>query len=184
MLPALLSLALAGCITPIPAPSTATPTTSPAGAAQTSIPYEVLANATYQGVYEQPVTLVDGSYEGEPFVEGGASRPTLTLLPEPIGSGDLNGDDLADAAVLLAENSGGSGTFIYLAAMLNTDSGTENVATTLLGDRIQVQGLSIESGRITVDAMTFADSDPQCCPSQPVTRTFELQGDMLVEVSS
>jgi heat shock protein HslJ/LysM repeat protein len=143
-----------------------------------------LGNATYHGIYAEPVTLTDGKYEGAPFVEGGASRPTVTLIPEPVGYGDLNGDGQADAAVLLAESSGGSGTFIYLAAMVVQDGGPQNVATTLLGDRVQVQSLTIEAGQIVVKELTFGPDDPMCCPSQEAVKTFELQGDQLVETSS
>ncbi len=150
---------------------------------------EELGNATYQGIYEEPVTLTDGTYEGKPFVEGGASQPTVTLIPEPVGYGDLNGDGQAEAAVLLAENSGGSGTFVYLAAVAAQDGtpqnmATQNVATTLLGDRVQVKSLTIEDGQIVVKEVTHGPDDPMCCPSQEVVKTFELQGDQLVETST
>jgi uncharacterized lipoprotein YbaY/heat shock protein HslJ len=143
-----------------------------------------LANATYQGIYEQPVTLTDGAYAGEPFVEGGASRPTVTLIESPIAYGDINGDGQDDAAVLLAENSGGSGTFVYLAAVANQDGQPVNVATTLLGDRVQVESLKIENNQIVVEMVQAGPDDPMCCPSQQVVKTYELQGDQLVETSS
>jgi uncharacterized lipoprotein YbaY len=143
-----------------------------------------LANGTYKGIYEQPVTLTDGAYEGEPFVEGGASRPTVTFIDNPIAYGDLNGDGQEDAAVLLAENSGGSGTFVYLAAVVSQDGQPVNVATTLLGDRVQVDSLEIENNQIVVDMVQAGPDDPMCCPSQQVVKTFELQGDQLVETSS
>jgi hypothetical protein len=143
-----------------------------------------LANATYQGIYEQPVTLVDGVYEGEPFVEGGASRPTVILIDTPIAYGDINGEGQEDAAVLLAENSGGSGTFVYLAAVVNQDGQPVNVATTLLGDRVQVESLKIENDQIVVEMVQAGPDDPMCCPSQRAVKTYELQGDQLVETSS
>jgi hypothetical protein len=143
-----------------------------------------LANATYQGIYEQPVTLTDGAYAGEPFVEGGASRPTVTFIEGPIAYGDINGDGQDDAAALLAENSGGSGTFVYLAAVVSQDGQPVNVATTLLGDRVQVESLKIENKQIVVEMVQAGPDDPMCCPSQQVVKTYELQGDQLVETSS
>jgi heat shock protein HslJ/LysM repeat protein len=143
-----------------------------------------LTNATYQGIYEQPVTLTNGTYEGEPFVEGGASRPTVTFIPDPVAYGDVPGDDQNDAAVLLAENSGGSGTFVYLAVVVNQDGQPVNVATILLGDRAQVQSMKIENKQIAVNLIQHGPDDPMCCPSQQVIKTFALQGDQLVEVSS
>jgi hypothetical protein len=36
-----------------------------------------LAETTFAGIYDEPVRLHRGRYEGEPFVDGGASRPTV-----------------------------------------------------------------------------------------------------------
>ena len=141
---------------------------------------ESLKNAEYQGIYPEAVKLSDGQYEGEPFVEGAASRPTV-LFTEPFALGDLDGDGVDDAAVLLVEDSGGSGSFVYLAAVLNRDGQPENVATTLLGDRAQVEELSIDSGQIGVKMLTHGPEDPMCCPSQESQETFTLEGGELVE---
>jgi len=51
-----------------------------------------LANATYIGFEEGPATLVEGRWEGEPYVEGGASRPSAGLVEDFAPAGDLNGD--------------------------------------------------------------------------------------------
>jgi len=141
---------------------------------------ESLKNAEYQGIYPEVVTLTDGQYEGEPFVEGGASRPTVTFV-QPYAAGDLDDDGVDDAAVLLVEDSGGSGSFVYLAAVLNRDGQPENVATTILGDRAQVEELSIESGRISVKMLTYGPEDPMCCPSQESQETYTLEGSELVK---
>ncbi len=108
----------------------------------------------------------------------------MTLLPEPVSYGDLDGDGQTDTAVLLAANTGGSGTFIYLAAVALRDGRPVNPATTLLGDRVQVKSLSIDNGQIAVTLLTQGPDDPQCCPSQEVTRTFRLSGDQLIEEGS
>jgi uncharacterized lipoprotein YbaY len=145
---------------------------------------EQLANAIYQGIYDEPVQLTDGEYVGEPFVEGGASRPTVTLLDQFTAQGDLNGDGVEDAAVVLAENSGGSGTFIYLAAVVNQDGQPVNQATTLLGDRVQIDSVVIDNGDVAVSMVTHGPDDPMCCPTQQVIKSYQLQGDQLVETSS
>jgi heat shock protein HslJ len=154
------------------------------GTAPTGLAPIDLMNAAYQGIYAESVTLTDGKYEGEPFVAGGASRPTVTFIENPIGYGDVTGDGQADAAVLLAENSGGSGTFVYLAVVVNQAGRPVNVATTLLGDRAQVNSIKIADNQIVVDMVQAGPDDPMCCPSQQVTKTFALQGDQLVETSS
>lgn len=144
---------------------------------------EELTNATYAGIYEEPVTLSDGTYEGAPFVEGGASRPTVTFLNDWTALGDLNGDGLADAAVLLVENSGGSGSFIYLAAVIDQAGQPVNAATTLIGDRVEIKSITIENGRIIMEFVTPGPDDPLCCPTLNVRQSYVLQGDQLVEVS-
>ena len=140
---------------------------------------DALMNAEYQGIYEDPVRLTDGLYEGEPFEEGGASRPTVTFSGA-YALGDLDGDGLEDAVVVLAENSGGSGTFVYLAAVLNRDGRVENGATTLLGDRVQVQKVDIVAAGIRVVSISHGPDDPMCCPSQKVVQVFALKGGDLV----
>ncbi|RIK23603.1 MAG: hypothetical protein DCC51_03150, partial [Anaerolineae bacterium] len=47
-----------------------------------------LGNMLFHGVLEEDITLIDGKFEGEPFVSGGTSRPQVTLLAEPIAYGD------------------------------------------------------------------------------------------------
>jgi hypothetical protein len=50
-----------------------------------------LANATYTGTEEGPVTLVKGRWEGESYVEGGSSRPAVGLVEDFYLFGDLDG---------------------------------------------------------------------------------------------
>jgi hypothetical protein len=152
------------------------------GAGTAPLTEEDLKNAEYQGIYPEVVKLTDGQYEGEPFVEGGASRPTV-LFAEPYASGDLDGDSVDDAAVLLVENSGGSGSFVYLAAVLNRGGRPENVDTQLLGDRAQIQSLAIANGQISVTMITHGPDDPMCCPTQEVEQIYELQENKLVQTS-
>jgi hypothetical protein len=145
-----------------------------------------LKNAEYQGIYQEPIQLTDGTYEGEPFVEGGASRPTVTFIEPyagPTAWGDLNGDGVDDAVVLLVESSGGSGSFVYMAAVLNREGKPKNVDTLLLGDRAQVHSLTIADGQISVTMVTHGPDDPMCCPTQEVEQTYELQENTLVQTT-
>ncbi len=163
---------------------TSTGTTAPPGTDGGRLSLDQLKNASYDGIYDQPVTLVDGYYEGEPFVEGGASRPTVTFVGDLVAYGDLNGDGVEDAAVLLAESSGGSGTFTYLAAVVNQDGQPVNAGTVLLGDRTQIKSLAIQNGQIVMEIVTQGPDDPMCCPTLKVRKTYSLQDGQLVEVGS
>jgi hypothetical protein len=156
-----------------------TATTTVVAAAE--ITTDTLKNLVYHGIYDTPVQLSNGIYEGEPFVEGGASRPTVTLADPFMAMGDLNADGVADGVVVLVENSGGSGSFVYLAAVVSQGGKPVNVATQFLEDRLQVEQLSIADGVITVNAAMHAADDPMCCPSIKSTLTFRLEGDKLVE---
>ena len=107
----------------------------------------VLANLTYQSEFTQDGTapLVDGVYEEE-AAPGSATKTTVTLLPEYTAVGELNGQPAA--AVILATDPGGSGTFVDLAVVTELDGEPTNVAITSLGDRVQVNSVVIENNQI------------------------------------
>jgi heat shock protein HslJ len=135
-----------------------------------------LANATYSGITSDPVTLTDGRWEGDPFVEGGASRPAVGLLDHFILTGDLDNDGTDEVAVLLWESSGGSGTRLHLAAMGERDGVITNLATTLIGDRVQVRSGGVEDGLITLDVLRAGPEDAACCPTEKALVSWSLTG--------
>jgi heat shock protein HslJ len=144
-----------------------------------------LQNATYVGIAEQPVTLVDGDWRGEPFVEGGTATPRVGLARDFRLTGDLNGDGIEEAVVMLWANWGGSGTFDYLAVMGRDESGPPlNLATAALGDRVKIRAAELVDGQIIVDAVQAGPDDAACCPGQKMKRSFVLEGDLLTEVST
>lgn len=130
-------------------------------------------SAIVSGIYADPIRLDDGRYEGEPFVAGGASRPTVTLLPEPRTLADLDGDGEPEWLVLLAESSGGSGTFIYLAILKEDRDGLRSRATALLGDRVRVTQLSVDGSTVRVDLIETGKADAACCPTAPGVRRWQ-----------
>lgn len=144
---------------------------------------EALKNGEYQSDFAETTTIkmTNGTYheEGQP---GGATELVITLHPKT-AFGDLNGDGMGDAAVVLVSVPGGSGTFYDLAAVINQDGTPKHVATQPLGDRIKLQALSIESGIITVDTVTHGPDDPMCCPTQQVRQSFKFLENKLVKVS-
>ncbi len=115
----------------------------PAAGAAATPTKEHAANAIYEDIYDYALKLDDGLYEGEPFVEGASSKPRVELIERVMAFGDLNADGVDDAAVLLVESSGGSGSHLYLAAVF-VDGLNIRTSTTLIGDRTQVRSLSIE----------------------------------------
>jgi heat shock protein HslJ len=142
---------------------------------------EELANGTYTGIEDHPVKLIDGRWEGEPYAEGGSSRPSVGLVNDFQLHGDLDGDGADEIVVLLWQSSGGSGTFDYLAVMGRKDGAVRNLATAAIGDRVQVRSGTIEDGHIVLDVVQQGDGDAACCATQLSTRTWSLDGGDLTE---
>ena len=96
--------------------------------------------------------------------------------------GDLNGDGLPDKAFIVTEDGGGSGTFFYIEAALETADGYKNTNPIFLGDRIAPQGTEIKNGKITVNYADRKATDPMTTkPSVGVTRYFIVSGNKLEE---
>jgi len=140
-----------------------------------------LANATYAGFEEGPVTLSNGRWEGEPYAEGGSSRPSVGLVRDFHLLGDLDGDGTDESVALLWQSSGGSGTFDYLAVMGREGNGVRNLATAEIGDRVQVRAGRIEANQIVLDVVQQGDGDAACCGTQLASRTWSLSGGVLNE---
>jgi len=139
-------------------------------------------NATYFGIVEgkKSITLKDGQWKGKPFVSGGASRSTAGLMEGFRVTGDLTGDGKPEEAVILWQNSGGSGTFYFLAVLTRKGNQLVNIATAPLGDRIQILGGGIRDGQIELKVLRHGPKDPRCCPSQKALRIWTLRGNKLV----
>lgn len=142
------------------------------------------ANATYSGIYDTPIRLSDGRYEGEPFEEGGASRPTVVLVDDIFETGDLDGDGTREAAVLLVESSGGTESNVFVTVLGHRDGEVANIGTSLIGDRVQIRSFSVHDAQVFIDVLQHGPEDPMCCPTQKATRTWALGENALAEASS
>ncbi|MEZ4707572.1 MAG: META domain-containing protein [Caldilineaceae bacterium] len=180
-------LALAACApltVPEQPPAGESPTEpAEADSADNMLSAQALMNATYSGIYDDPVALTDGNYEGEPYVAGGASRPMVRYIPGAERYGDLDGDGVDDAVVFLVESGGGSGSFVYVAAQLNQDGQPVDAGAIMVEDRTQVRSVSIENGQIAVEFTTAGPGDGACCPSHLTHKTYALQDGQLAEVA-
>ena len=137
-------------------------------------------NATY--IFAQrTVTLSNGLFE-EPAAPGSAAR-AATRLHDKRAAGDLNADGIPDAAVVLVYQGGGSGTFYSLSVLLGTGLGksapTNDVS---LGDRIGIDAVRIEGGRVTVDTLDRRPGEALATTSVRVTRVFQVTGGTLREI--
>lgn len=149
-----------------------------------SLTEEILRNAEYQSEWPAKgvAKLTDGKYQEE-IVPGAASKLVIVIYPDLQAFGDLNFDGNPDASVVLATSGGGAGTFISLEAVINDEGAPKHIATALLGDRVQIKSIVIESGRITVNMLAHGPDDPMCCPTVEHTKKYRLEGDALIQMT-
>ena len=141
-----------------------------------------LKNARYSGVGEASTfTLTDGRWEGAPFQPGAASKASVTFVRDFRLAGDLNGDGIEEAVVLLAASAGGTGETSYLAVAGRAAGQVTSIATAPVGDRVQVRDARIAGRRIVLDVVQAGRDDAACCPGDLVTRSWELAGGALRE---
>ncbi len=143
-----------------------------------------IANTTIHGIYDEPVQLQGGKYEGEPFEPQGASFPRVGLIEEFLLTGDMDGDGVEEAVVMLWESSGGSGTYSYLAALGREGSEVVNIATAEIGDRVQLRDSRISGNRVELDIVQAGPEDAGCCPGEMATLAWALEGNSLNPVES
>ena len=167
--------------------SCGTPTVSPVVVSdvqtlENPVTFPDYKNATYliEGSF---VTLSDGFFEAE-IAPGSASKITTRYFGNE-AFGDLNSDGNVDAAFLLTQNMGGSGTFFYLVVALQTTSGVEGTNAIFLGDRIAPQNTNIENGIITVNCADRNPGEPFTTqPSLGVSKYFKVENNILTEVQN
>ncbi len=116
-------------------------------------------NATYV-IDGKSVTLVDGLSEVE-AAPGSASKIITRYFGNELKY-DLNSDGREDVVFLLTQTTGGSGTFFYAVAALNTPAGYVGSDGYLLGDRIAPQTINVSPNpnHKNVIVVNYADRNP------------------------
>lgn len=137
---------------------------------------ELVAAASVSGVLDETFTLVDGNFEGAPYVDGAASRPRVMTVPGSATLADVDGDGQDEAAAVLLASMGGTGSFVHLVLIEYRNGVPETTATALLGDRVILKNLSIEGADIVLDTIEQGDFDPLCCPTVAWRRSFTWDG--------
>lgn len=121
-------------------------------------------NASYS-IDGHRVQLTDG-YAEEEVAPGSASKVVTRYFGNELFT-DLNGDGREDVVFLLTQESGGSGTFYYAVAALNTPDGYVGSDGYLLGDRIAPQTTEVSQNprHVGVVVINYADR----APGEPMT---------------
>ena len=173
--------------TPQPTPLPATPTLAvPTPVVPTPLPDapgispEDVRNSEYQlGFSDQirTVQLTDGKYQENSADGTGYLSVSVTDF---IARGDLNGDGENEAVAIVAEDYGGSGTFVFLAVYQYLHDKAVFLTSIFLDDRPRINHLAVEKGEIFVDIVIHGKDDPMCCPTLATTRKYLLNGVNLI----
>ncbi|OGY89101.1 MAG: hypothetical protein A3B30_01225 [Candidatus Komeilibacteria bacterium RIFCSPLOWO2_01_FULL_52_15] len=127
------------------------------------------------------VTLVNGIAETN--ATPGSDLKTITNYFGNEVRADFNADGREDVAFLLTQDTGGSGTFVYIAAALGTQNGYTDTNTVLLGDRVAPQTTEFRDGEIIVNYADRKPGEPMATPpSVGVSKYFKVSGDTLTEI--
>ena len=178
-----------GCITinlgeAAPTPVTSLPTET-AAIIETAVPTppvtalteDTLLNMQYLSpMLQVPVQLQNGEFSG--VVDGvelnARVRPETTF-------GDLNRDGIDDAALLLSENTGGSGVFVSLIAIYSQGDHFQQAPAVMIDDRPVINLFAMETGSVNVTGLIHGPNDPMVDPTTSFSAEYRLFGGQLVQ---
>ena len=122
------------------------------------------------------VKLTDGKFQEGTL--GGEDYVSVNVT-DLIAHGDLNGDGYDEYAAVVAENYSGSGVFNFLAVFEDVKGELVFRTSSYIGDRPQLNELSIKDQKIFLDAVVQKSDDPMCCPTLHTTRHYRLVNNYL-----
>lgn len=137
-------------------------------------------NCTYL-IEGRNVTLINGSAEEE-IVPDSASRIITKYFGNEV-TGDFNDDGFSDVAFLLTQETGGSGTFYYIAVALGSESKCLGTNAIFLGDRIAPQTINFQNGEIIVNYVDRNPDEPMTeIPSLGISKYFKILNNQLINI--
>ncbi|MFI2436053.1 hypothetical protein [Streptomyces sp. NPDC018693] len=170
--------------TPSAAPPSAAPTSAaPAPGTSAALACEQLRNAPLQTALvklpdypRDSMRLTDGHWEGGDGVQ-------VDLVEPECATGQLVGDDAADAVGVVKVTPEGTGRF-YTVVVWRNDHGTPvPAATKSLGDRNPVVSVTVRGPNVTVVYHTRHDTDPPVAHTLTRTSVYRVEGTGLREIS-
>ena len=160
------------------APPADAPRAAPSFAALGNLVYPLSGPATDRLL----LPMKDGRFEPLPETPDSERLVAEGELEALHAVGDLDGDGSPDAAVVLAWNGGGSGTFFELFAVLNEAGGPRALDGQPLGDRIGLKSIVVQEGRVRLSYVGAGPDDAACCPSKRVDKADAIGAGKLIEV--
>ncbi len=106
--------------------------------------------------------LRDGVAEKQ-SAAGSATRDTARVVGEPVIA-DATGNGARDAALLIANDPGGSGTFYYAVLAVDHDGAYHATNAIPLGDRIVPRGVDFADGHFVYRFLERKPDEPMAAP--------------------
>ena len=131
---------------------------------QVAVPDTGYRSAEYM-IEGQRIRLDDGLAGPNP-APGSASRTITRYFGHELKT-DLNSDGREDVVFLLTQQRGGSGTFFYVVAALNTNAGYRGSDGYRLGDRVAPQATAVSGNPRHKNVIVVSYSDRR--PEEPMT---------------
>jgi hypothetical protein len=160
-----------------PPPVTQLPVTNPASIR--TLTWEALRSAAYPLAEANGnlIPFVEGKYKGP--VVAGSQDQFLYVLLDRIGRGDLDGDGVEDAALLMVKDPTGDIPEYTLWAVINQGGVPNPRGYFDLGGKIQVGALTIEDLKIYIDVVRPQDASKAGVPVRRIKESYKLLGDRL-----
>jgi heat shock protein HslJ len=113
-----------------------------------------------------------------------ASNPGARLWEPSVHFGDVDGTPGSEAVAIVSSSAEGSGEVAHVAVFGVRDGELANLGMAPVGDRVQLQSLWLEPGRILMDVIEPGPDDAACCPTQVARKTYGFEGGALKQLSS
>jgi hypothetical protein len=118
---------------------------------------------------QQAIQLTDGKFEGA----GDNGAIVVEMLPQ-VAIGDLNDDNVDDAALLLAETMGGTGVFVSLIIITSDGEGYLQAGEVFIDDRPKIDSVTIEDGSVFFEGSIHRFDDILAQPTLAIQRTYQV----------
>lgn len=133
---------------------------------------------------EEKRTFKNGHYEFETKINGESCASCIekASMGEIVLGGLSNSGD-KDAVSIIYNETGGSGTYVYLNLYVNKNGQMAQSGYPIsLGDRVKVEKITIKNKNIILDMITHGKGEPLCCPTTKEIRIFKIESGKLKQV--
>jgi len=131
-------------------------------------------NHTYS--IEKEKVLLHNGY-ARVTIPGSAAAIITRVIHKPVYV-DLDGDNVREAVSILMQQTGGTGSFYYLAV---ADGGDKIIESYFLGDRIKIISVQVVNNIIIVEYLERAVAQSMASkPTVKVSKKFKLDGEKIV----